>query len=108
MVSITSLVVAYSILEKTTADITKDPLGLGKNNKEVYLEDIWPSPKSVNNLLDKIGSDLYVNRYKKIGQESPNWEEIETIESSTFNWNVSSTYVQNPPFLSDNSLTEVI
>ena len=81
-------------------------MGLGKDNEEVYLKDIWPTPESVNALLDKIESDLYINRYQKIGEENSNWDKIQALESPTYNWNVSSTYIQNPPFLSDNKLTE--
>ena len=88
------LVVAYSILGKTTVDITKESLGLGKDNEEVYLKDIWPTPESVNALLDKIESDLYINRYQKIGEENSNWDKIQALESPTYNWNVSSTYIQ--------------
>ena len=100
------LVVAYSILGSTTLNITKEPLGLGKNNTEIYLKDIWPDPKLVYSLLDKIDSTLYINRYKNIGKENSKWNEIQATESSTYNWNLASSYVQNPPFLSDKNLTE--
>ena len=100
------LVVAYSILGSTTLDITKEPLGLNKQGKEVFLKDIWPDPKLVNSLLNTIESKLYVNRYKNVEKKNSRWNEIKTLESSTYNWNVASTYVQNPPFLSDKSLTE--
>ena len=100
------LVVAYSILGSTTLDITKEPLGLNKQGKKVFLKDIWPDPKLVNSLLNTIESKLYVNRYKNVEKKNSRWNEIKTLESSTYNWNVASTYVQNPPFLSDKSLTE--
>ncbi len=100
------LVVAYSILGSTTLDITKEPLGLNKEGKKVFLKDIWPDPKLVNSLLNTIESKLYVNRYKNVEKKNSRWNAIKTSESSTYNWNVASTYVQNPPFLSDKSLTE--
>ena len=100
------LVVAYSILGSTTKDITKEPLGLDKDRNNVYLDDVWPDPKLVTELLDKIEADLYINRYKNVGEKNSKWNKIQAPESSTYNWNVASTYVQNPPFLSDKSLTE--
>ena len=100
------LVVAYSILGSTTVDITKKPLGFNKNNKKIYLKDLWPKPELVNNLLDKIESKLYQNRYKKVELGNAKWNEILANKSSTYNWNITSTYVQNPPFLSDKSPTK--
>ena len=100
------LVVAYSILGNTTLDITKEPLGIGKNNKQIYLDDIWPDSELVNSFLDKIESNLYSNIYNKINEESSKWKEIKELESPTYDWDLTSTYVQNPPFLSDKNLTE--
>ena len=100
------LVVAYSILGNTTLDITKEPLGIGKNNKQIYLDDIWPDSELVNSFLDKIESNLYSNSYNKINEESSKWKEIKALESPTYDWDLTSTYVQNPPFLSDKNLTE--
>ena len=95
------LVVAYSILGSTSVDITKEPLGLDTNNNHVYLKDIWPKPSLVNSFLNTIESELYLNRYKNVGEKNSKWNEIIAPESTTYNWNVASTYVQNPPFLSD-------
>ena len=100
------LVVAYSIFGSTIKDITKEPLGLDKDRNKVYLDDVWPDPKLVTELLDKIEAELYINRYKNVGEKNSKWNKIQAPKSSTYNWNVASTYVQNPPFLSDKSLTE--
>ena len=100
------LVVAYSLLGTTITDITKAPIGMGKSNKEVFLNDIWPDSNLVNSLLEKIQSSMYLSRYKKIGEENSKWDKIQAFESPTYNWDITSNYVQNPPFLSDKVLTQ--
>ena len=99
------LVVAYSLLGTTLSDITE--VSFGKyDNKEVFLKDLWPNANIVNNLLEKIETSLYLNRYRKVGEGNLKWEKIVASESPTYNWDVTSSYVQNPPFLSDKSLTK--
>ena len=99
------LVVAYSLLGTTLIDITSKPLGLGKNDREVFLKDVWPDSKLVFSLLEKISSSFYLNRYKNIDEKKSKWGQIEVLDKPTYDWNISSTYVQNPPFLSDKNLT---
>ncbi len=38
------LVVAYALAGSTALDITREPLGEGRDGKPVYLKDIWPTP----------------------------------------------------------------
>ena len=98
------LVVAYSILGSMISDITKDPLGTGEQNNDVYLRDIWPHPSEVRKLEEKIESTFYLNRYKNIKKNNTKWDKIKSFNTPTFNWNIGSNYVQNPPFLSDKNL----
>ena len=41
------LVVVYALAGSMKIDITKDPIGIGKGGKPVYLKDIWPSNAEV-------------------------------------------------------------
>ena len=79
---------------------------MGKSIKEVFLNDIWPDSNLVNSLLEKIQSSMYLSRYKKIGEKNSKWDKIQAFESPTYNWDITSNYVQNPPFLSDKVLTQ--
>tara|TARA_B100000700_G_scaffold326857_1_gene439685 strand:+ start:53 stop:931 length:879 start_codon:yes stop_codon:yes gene_type:complete len=49
---------------------------------------------------------MYIDRYKRIDQGDSKWDKIEAFESPTYNWDITSNYVQNPPFLSENTLTQ--
>tara|TARA_B100001248_G_scaffold262386_1_gene257984 strand:+ start:2573 stop:5224 length:2652 start_codon:yes stop_codon:yes gene_type:complete len=100
------LVVAYSLFGTTINDITKSSFGVDKDGKEVFLKDLWPNSNLVNSFLEKIEASLYLKRYKNVGEGNARWDRIDAIESSTYDWDISSSYVQNPPFLSDESLTK--
>ena len=49
---------------------------------------------------------MYLNRYKNIGEDNSKWKNIESVENPTYDWDITSNYVQNPPFLSEKALTQ--
>lgn len=93
------LVVAYAIAGTMKIDITKDPIGLSKTGKSVYLKDIWPSNKEIQLALEEsLTRSMYEKRYKDVFLGTPEWQNIKVKESETFDWNKTSTYVQHPPY----------
>jgi aconitate hydratase len=93
------LVVAYALAGTVASDLTKDPLGTGKDGKEVFLKDIWPSNKEVQATLDKsLNAEMFRKRYSNVFAGTPEWQKIKTKPSMTYSWNPGSTYVQNPPY----------
>jgi len=67
--------------------------------KPVYLKDIWPTTKEINALMKKyVTSAIFKKRYADVFKGDTNWRKIKTVESETYRWNMSSTYVQNPPY----------
>src|SRR5258708_13739459 len=76
-----------------------EPPGPGKDGKPVYLKDIWPTTKEINALMKKyVTSSIFKKRYADVFKGDTNWRKIKTVESETYRWNMSSTYVQNPPY----------
>ncbi len=92
------LVVAYAIAGTVNQDINSDPLGKGKDGQPVYLKDIWPSQEEIEEAEKLISSDMYKKEYKDTSEISPTWNAIETPTGKVYEWNDSSTYIQNPPF----------
>ena len=41
---------------------------------------------------------IFKKRYADVFKGDTNWRKIKTVESETYRWNMSSTYVQNPPY----------
>jgi len=93
------LVVAYALAGSMYVDLYQEPLGKDKNNKPVFLKDIWPSNKEIQDLiLTSINADMFNKRYSNIFEGPADWRKIKTSDSSIYNWNESSTYVKKPPF----------
>ncbi len=100
------LVVAYALAGSMNFDLYKEPLGKDREGKNIFLKDIWPSNREIEELiLTSINAEMFSKRYSKVSEGSDDWKKIETTESSIYNWNDSSTYVKKPPFfekMSDN------
>jgi aconitate hydratase len=93
------LVVAYALAGTVTRDLSKEPIGVGKDGKPVYLKDIWPTTKEINAFIKKfVTSKIFKKRYADVFKGDTNWRKIKTTASETYRWNMSSTYVQNPPY----------
>jgi aconitate hydratase len=93
------LVVAYALAGNVSINLAKEPLGIGKNGKPVYLKDIWPTSKEINAITKKfVTSKVFKKKYADVFKGDTNWRKIKTVTSDTYAWNMSSTYVQNPPY----------
>ena len=65
----------------------------------MYLKDIWPTTKEINAFMKKfVTATIFKKRYADVFKGDTNWRKIKTVESETYRWNMSSTYVQNPPY----------
>ena len=93
------LVVAYALAGHMEFDLYKDPLGQNKNGKDIFLKDIWPSNKEIEDTLrDALNADMFIKRYSNISEGPKQWQEIKTENTSIYNWDESSTYVKKPQF----------
>ncbi len=93
------LVVAYAIAGHMEVDLYKDPLGKDKNSNEVFLKDIWPSNKEIEDTLKhSLNAEMFIQRYSNITEGPTQWQKIKTDKSSIYNWDKGSTYVKKPPF----------
>ena len=93
------LVVAYALAGHMQFDLYKDPLGKNPDGKDIYLKDIWPSNKEIEDTLRNcLNPEMFVKRYSNVSEGPEQWQKIKTINSSIYNWDESSTYVKKPPF----------
>jgi len=96
------LVVAYAIAGSLKVDLYKDPLGTGKDGKPVFLKDIWPSNKEIEQTIgDSLTPAMFKARYSNVFEGPKEWREIDAGAGMTYLWNPSSTYVQYPPFFTE-------
>ena len=93
------LVVAYALAGSLQVDITTEPLGEGRDGQPVYLKDIWPSNSEIAALIrDCVTADMFASRYGDVFKGDAQWQAIGGAESLTYQWDSTSTYVQNPPY----------
>ncbi|MCA3341295.1 MAG: aconitate hydratase AcnA, partial [Roseomonas sp.] len=94
------LVVAYALAGTIRKDLTKEPIGTGRDGQPVYLKDIWPTQKEVNDTVHAaVTREMFQERYGDVFKGPTQWQAIRVeAGSDTYRWNSGSTYVQNPPY----------
>ncbi len=93
------LVVAYALAGNMNFDLYKTSLGKDKSGKDVFLKDIWPSNKEIEDImLSSLNADMFKKRYSNVSEGPKEWREIDTVDSDIYNWEQNSTYVKRPPF----------
>tara|TARA_Y100001970_G_scaffold168150_1_gene205678 strand:+ start:272 stop:2914 length:2643 start_codon:yes stop_codon:yes gene_type:complete len=93
------LVVAFAIAGNMNVNLFTDPIGTSKFGDKVFLKDLWPSSKEINDIVKKsLSTDMFLKRYEEIYGGDHNWKSINSVSETTYTWNVSSTYIKHPPF----------
>jgi aconitate hydratase len=93
------LVVAYALAGTIEKDLLHDPLGEGSNGKPVYLRDVWPTQKEVDDTLKKaINSGMYTKNYETIFEGDAHWKGMKVEGGETFAWSDKSTYIRRAPY----------
>ncbi len=93
------LVVAYALAGTMNIDLTSEPLGFDKDEQPVYLKDVWPSPKEIDDLVNKtVKPDMFRTRYASVYDGDETWRNLDIPNSKTYEWQDDSTYVKHPPY----------
>jgi aconitate hydratase len=93
------LVVAYALAGRVDIDLQKDPLGNDSAGKPVFLRDIWPSQKEIQDAVTKsVRSDMFRKSYGEVYKGDPSWQSLPVPEGDRYAWDAKSTYVKHPPY----------
>tara|TARA_R110002126_G_scaffold124350_5_gene266197 strand:+ start:4682 stop:7102 length:2421 start_codon:yes stop_codon:yes gene_type:complete len=93
------LVVAYALAGSVQKDLTAEPLGQDKDGNDVFLKDIWPTNKEIQEFLMKyVTRELFAAKYADMFKGDNNWRSVKIPDGNTYAWEDGSTYVQNPPY----------
>ncbi|MGH9939203.1 MAG: aconitase family protein, partial [Blastocatellia bacterium] len=99
------LVVAFALAGRVDIDMAKEPIGKGKDGQDVYLKDIWPSSQEVSAVISAAtDAATYKRLYSDFTSENPLWNEIPSSTGDVYEWDESSTYIQQPPFFENFSM----
>jgi aconitate hydratase len=100
------LVVAFALAGRVDIDLATDAIGKDKNGADVFLRDLWPSLKEVRDLMQAaLQPEIFRKLYKDFAAQNPKWNEISSSTGNVYEWDRKSTYIQEPPFFENFSLT---
>ena len=93
------LVVAYALAGSMDVDLFLEPLGQDQDGNDVFLKDVWPTAKEVEDVIaTAITSEMFTTDYADVFAGDKQWQELPTPEGDTFAWDPESTYVRKPPY----------
>ncbi|KAG2554930.1 putative aconitate hydratase, cytoplasmic [Panicum virgatum] len=100
------LVVAYALAGTVNIDFEKEPIGISKDGKEVYFRDIWPSTEEIAEVVKtSVLPDMFKSTYEAITKGNPMWNELSVSTRTLYPWDPSSTYIHEPPYFKDMTMT---
>jgi aconitate hydratase len=96
------LVVAYALAGRMQIDLTCEPLGQDAEGQPVYLKDIWPSEREIQDtMLRAVKSEMFLDKYAQVFDGDERWRSLPIPTGQRFEWSDDSTYIRNPPFFED-------
>jgi aconitate hydratase len=97
------LCVAYALAGRMDIDLLNDPIGRGTEGEDVYLRDIWPTQREVNDAIAQaVESDMFRRSYgHELFEGDENWRSLAIPEGDRYDWDPDSTYVRQPPYFED-------
>ena len=99
------LVVAYALAGTMDVNLHSDPLGDDAKGNPVYLRDIWPDPKEIQEAIaQNIDSGMFKSSYDSVFDGDKNWNSLDVPGGEIYTWDADSTYVKNPPYFEGMSL----
>jgi aconitate hydratase len=94
------LVVAYAIAGSMNVDVTSEPLGTGRDGRPVFLKDLWPTEREIQEtMLASVTPEMFQRQYGKVFDGDDLWRSLPVPTGDRFAWDAGSTYVRRPPFL---------
>ena len=96
------LVVAYAIAGNVNVDLNNEPLGTDQNGDPVYLKDIWPTRAEIEAAVsNNMSPEMFKTEYDNAADGPEQWQKIPSSSGNLYEWDLESTYVQEPPFFVD-------
>ena len=96
------LVVAFALAGRIDIDLRKDAIGKGKDGKQVFLADIWPTQQEVEQAIQKsIDSAMFRKSYGEVFAGDDRWRSLPVPKGETYAWEKDSTYIRKAPYFDD-------
>jgi aconitate hydratase len=94
------LVVAYGLAGTADIDLSSEPLGEDQEGRPVRLDDLWPSPEVVAEVVrSAMDPEDYRSTFARIFDGDDRWRGLPVPRGNLYEWDPASTYLAEPPFL---------
>ena len=99
------LVVAFALAGRVHINLSREPLGKGKNGKEIFLRDLWPSLSEIRGAMQKaLAPETFRKLYRDFADQNPKWNDIPSSSGDIYQWDEKSDYIHEPPFFQNFSM----
>jgi len=99
------LVVAFALAGRIDIDLRKDPVGKGRDGQPVYLADIWPSQREIEEAMQQsISSEMFAKSYAGVFDGDERWRGLSVPKGQTYAWEKDSTYIRRAPYFDEMSV----
>jgi aconitate hydratase len=96
------LVVAFALAGRIDVDLRKDALGTDKEGKPVFLADVWPTQREVEEAVEhSISSDMFRKSYGEVYEGDAHWRGLPVPKGDTYAWDEHSTYIRRAPYFDE-------
>jgi aconitate hydratase len=96
------LVVAFALAGRIDTDLRKDAIGTGRDGKPVYLADLWPTQREVEEAIQQsVTSEMFTKSYAEVFEGDERWRGLDIPKGETYAWEKDSTYIRRAPYFDD-------
>jgi aconitate hydratase len=93
------LVVAFALAGRIDTDLRKDAIGNGRDGKPVYLADLWPTQREVEEAIQQsVTSEMFAKSYAEVFLGDDRWRGLVVPKGQTYAWEKDSTYIRRAPY----------
>jgi aconitate hydratase len=99
------LVVAFALAGRVDLDLSTDPIGQGKDGREIFLRDLWPSLQEIRDTMQSaLTPEVFRRLYRDFAGQNPKWNDIPSSAGDIYPWDEKSDYIHEPPFFQNFSM----
>src|SRR5205814_10199475 len=99
------LVVAFALGGRVQISRSREPLGKGKNGKEIFLRDLWPSLSEIRDAMQRaLAPETFRKLYRDFADQNPKWNDIPSSSGDNYQWDEKSDYIHELTFFQNFSM----
>ena len=93
------LVVAFALAGRIDIDLQNEPLGRDRQGKPVFLSEIWPSQREVDEAIHgAVEASMFRKSYGEVFAGDERWRSLSVPKGQTYAWDAGSTYIKQAPY----------